>query len=95
MKIEIKKQVLRGPGALTIQLDPSQCCPKDPGAGEPIVIRCGRASATYCCARNEGWRLDCGDYELTPEQVRWLDSVDAALSDWDRRACALAKSRAA
>lgn len=89
----LEKQNIYGPG-LRIELDPGQCFPADPGAGEPAVIVCGRHSATFHCAANEGWALDCGDYQPTPNQCLWLAHVEPAVSNWLSRAWAAAKEKA-
>lgn len=69
------KQVVRGPGGLRLELDASQIFPEDPGQGTPfMVVHASGASATFCCACNEG-ELDCGEYQLSPAQMGWLHDL--------------------
>ncbi len=78
-----------GPITLCIELDPSQVFPSDPGAGTPdlIVARRGGlsgrtlATASFPCGSETG-ELGCGDFILSEEMVRWLNSpeMDAEMS---------------
>lgn len=69
----------------SLHLDPSQCFPDDPGAGAPAMIYGPRgASGTYGCASDTG-ELDCGDHEMPPAVLRWLQSEEieeAAAGVW-------------
>ncbi len=82
-----EKQTLEGPGGLTLELDPAEVFPDDPGAGTPaLVVWKGpygeEFTATLAYAADMG-HLD-GKYffyELTPEQRDWLysDEVEEAV----------------
>lgn len=79
---ECKKHiVLKGPGGIRIELDPTEHYPEDPGQGTPAMVYYENYSATYQCALNEG-ELDCGGYTLTPAQSRWLADQVVIVSNW-------------
>jgi hypothetical protein len=72
---------LRGPGGIKIELDASEIFPDDPGNGTPAMVFCGKHGGTFWCALDTG-ELGCGDYELTDEQHRWLQSRVDAVNDF-------------
>jgi hypothetical protein len=64
---------------LSIELDPSQAFPDDPGMGTPalVVKKVGRKTYTgsWTCANDMG-ELDCGEYVLTENELEWLSKQD-------------------
>lgn len=81
------KTTLRGPGGVTLILDPAEIDWKDPGNGCPALVekRLGRfntATASYNCAMGEGI-LDGGnegDVQLTDVQLEWLDKQEPEIN---------------
>ena len=77
----------------TIEFDPAQCFPLDPGAGTPaMVYGPGGASATFGCAIDAG-ELDLGEHELPPNVLRWLQSMEEDVLLWTEQAFATAGAR--
>ena len=76
------KAIIPGPGIRLI-LDASEIIPNDPGAGTPAVVAAGRYSGTFWCAADTG-ELDCGEYQLNPRQIEWLDDQFATVTEWHR-----------
>ena len=71
-------------GRLCLDLDKSQVFEDDPGNGTPaMVVHENEACATYWCAVNEGYLMgDDGEYRLTDNQIRWLESLEAKLQEF-------------
>lgn len=78
---------LTSPRGINLQIvcDASQIFPDDPGQGQPIYIETqdGRYSASWDCGLNTG-ELSCGDYLLSNDQVKWLDSQEFLVENWKR-----------
>ena len=69
-------------GRATLTLDASEIVPGDPGAGTPIVVDEGPASATWSCALNEG--EDADGYPFSAGTLLWLDSIAQEVDAWER-----------
>lgn len=63
------KATEEGPGGLKLIIDT-----EDEATPAMVSMRVGREehTATFDCATGEG-ELDCGAYQLTTEQLAWLD----------------------
>lgn len=81
VNIERKKQILRGPSGLKLELDASQIYPDDPGQGTPALVVRGNATASLECALQEG-ELGWGEYFLSPDQSKWLNEIYSEANAW-------------
>ena len=63
------KETYEGPDGLKLVIDTT-----DEATPAMVVMREGRKehTATFDCATGEG-ELDCGSYQLSREQLQWLD----------------------
>ena len=75
-----KKEVLRGPGGLKIELDATEIFPDDPGNGTPaLVVHPSGVTGTFWCVNDTG---EIDGLETTPTQRAWLDSCENAVNQW-------------
>jgi hypothetical protein len=78
-----RKQTIKGPGGLKIELDADEIFPDDPGQGTPILVSLPeggeRYTATYNCAVSEN-EVD-GIY-LNDDQIDFLQNLDCELDNW-------------
>lgn len=63
-------------GRISLELDPREYFPDDPGQGTPAMVYLHKnnemiASATFWCANGTGW---VDEYKLTTAEMNWLDS---------------------
>lgn len=78
-------RILRGPGGISLVLDPSEIFPDDPGNGTPAIVTVGDAGGSYLCATDQGEVMDGRGRTvlLTEAQRTWLeaqaDTVDEFL----------------
>lgn len=69
--MSLKRKTLKGPCGATLELDPAQVFPDDPGAGTPALVRYRGHTGTYWCCINE---CECDGVELPQDVVDWLNS---------------------
>ena len=74
-----RKQTIKGPGGIKIELDADEIYPNDPGQGTPILVVIGTQTASYNCAGDTG---ECGDTFVLDNQMKWLNDLDYALDTW-------------
>lgn len=86
-----RKQTIKGPGGLRLELDADQIFPDDPGQGTPCLLEMrdedGRiVTATFNCAIGEG---EVEYVMLAEDQMNWLNEleypVDTWLTNWVRQ----------
>ena len=83
MKTEItmeRKQKIRGPSGLILELDADRIVAGDPGQDTPCLVVLGRETATFNCAFEQG-EMDEGTM-LNKEQREWLDHISYAVDTW-------------
>lgn len=67
----MKKQIFKGPQGITLELDPEQVFPEDPGQGTPALVCFPNGdTGTYNCVTCEGETAD--GTPATQEQLDWL-----------------------
>lgn len=78
-----RKQTLKGPDGIKIELDADEIYSNDPGMGTPILVSVAddgeRFIASYNCAVGEN---EVDGVKLTDEQIEWLNDLDYALDTW-------------
>jgi hypothetical protein len=87
------KRILHGPDNLRVELDKSQVYHDNPGKGTPAMVYIYEpfasnpfASSSYSCACCEGELLAIGrdneDYQLTEQQLTWLQGIEDQVNDY-------------
>lgn len=74
--------VVIGPGGVRLELDPTQVFRDGPGQGTPALVVLGKWSSTFSCALYEGVLDGPCDRELTPAQMKWLESQEEYVERW-------------
>lgn len=76
---------------LTVELNPKEVHPDDPGQGAPVLVRKGfRHSASFNVALEYG-ELSGGESLLSKAQVRWLQRIEPDVNAWLEAATELAR----
>ena len=82
------KTTIAGPEGYSIDLDPSQIFPDNPGEGTPAIVysKGWKRSASYWCAVETG---EVDGVEISPKVVAWLEdlegTIEAMMEEADER----------
>jgi len=74
-----RKQTLKGPGGIKIELDADEIFPNDPGQGTPILVNLYEGTASYNCAVSEN---EVDGIELEQIQIEWLNKLEYQIDTW-------------
>jgi len=78
-----RKQKIKGPDRLILELDADEIYPDDPGMGTPVLVSIpsdfDRVFASFECAVNE---LEIEGFTLTDAQINWLNDIEYAVNTW-------------
>ena len=78
--INAKKQTLRGPDGIRLDLDASEVYPRDPGMGTPALLTLASgATVTFNCAYDTG---EAENESLTQGQSDWLEEIAEDVDQW-------------
>lgn len=72
-------EIIKGPGALCIELDSGQIFLDDPGQGTPLLVTLGGLTSSFNCVSGEG---EVDGKLLNQEQKEWLESKADYCDEW-------------
>jgi hypothetical protein len=80
INLNSKKQTLRGPDGIKLELDAAEVYPNNPGMGTPALLTLPSGeTGTFNCAYEIG---EAGGKALTQDQSTWLEEIAEAVNQW-------------